>query len=307
MSLDVLTDLPDDEVAGVLEYVEFMNNLSLVRLNDINSENVPERDRPFIENLKYMAEVDPEIVHRMAVINHKLKGSLRITQQEATEMLEVLKRKGFYQTGLDLSGMTFTTLDLSEGVIGHTLDLRFTTMRGICNLKHSIVYGFYLDEGMRRNNKLYFIGGQKEIQRTQSIKPASFSIPVTFDDEENEPMEEQGSEDRKTLGYGEEERMTTPGIPLPAKYSRPPKRPSMPPRQVTLPKPSKVPTLDSSLLHPLNESNQPGLIRKAPPKPPRPPRPVRQTARRSKSMPPKINRISHWPGPDTSKIDDSWE
>ena len=88
------------------------------------------RDREFMARLVKVAELDPDVLKRVAIMRHKLNNGIKLTRTEASELLEQLKCKGFYLTDLDISGYEFGELDLTDAFFGGGYYARYATVRG---------------------------------------------------------------------------------------------------------------------------------------------------------------------------------
>lgn len=77
-----------------------------------------------------LAPTDPHIVRRVISMRVKLNNDIKLTQAEASELIESLRCKGFYFIDLDLSGYTFGSLDMEHAVVGGSLYMKSCYVRG---------------------------------------------------------------------------------------------------------------------------------------------------------------------------------
>ncbi|MBU0667847.1 hypothetical protein KJ951_02415 [Patescibacteria group bacterium] len=109
---------------------QLAKNPSVKALGPIDFDALEDRDKPFFKNLLTLGSLDPDIIRRVLIMRHKLNNEIMLTQAEAEELITVLQCKGFYRTGLDLSGMEFGILDLCDAVVGGDFNVWDTVVRG---------------------------------------------------------------------------------------------------------------------------------------------------------------------------------
>ncbi len=112
------------------ELARFIKEPTLKNLGKVNYGALAAQDHEFMKNLNALGAVDPDILRRVVVMRVKLANDIKLTQAEASELLESLHCKGFSLTDLNISGYTFGQLDLSHAVVGGEFDANFVTVAG---------------------------------------------------------------------------------------------------------------------------------------------------------------------------------
>lgn len=110
------------------------------------------RDRVFLDKVMRAAKVDPEVIEVVLNMRMKLNEGKKLTNDEASELIEVYKCQGFYRTDLNLSGYVFKELNLNSAIVGGDANFEAVVVerdclqegmwiRGNYNIKNMVVAG----------------------------------------------------------------------------------------------------------------------------------------------------------------------
>lgn len=95
----------------------------------LDIDTVHGRDQKFMNSLKILSVNDPSILSRVFLMRQKLNNGIKLTQDEASELLESLKAKGFDFVNLDIEGYIFGNLDMTNASVGGVCDFNGVTIR----------------------------------------------------------------------------------------------------------------------------------------------------------------------------------
>jgi len=97
------------------ELAEFVENPSPEKLGSLPDLDPDEK---FIKNLKEASEKDPAVLRRIVAMRVKLNNGGKLSNEEAHELINELRCRGFYYVDLNLSGYKFDYLKLGHARIG---------------------------------------------------------------------------------------------------------------------------------------------------------------------------------------------
>jgi hypothetical protein len=172
MGLEFLDKVPQPQRAGAINYTSLLNNLSLKALREADPQDFYPRDRRFLERLRWLGGIDPQILVRVRLLREKLLAiqantddPVPLVGRDIDTIIETVMTS-FYDTGLDISGLTCSTLDLDTGFIGGDLICKNTVVRGDLNCRGLVVTGDFISTGLEvsgvRNTAWMHVLGKNE-------------------------------------------------------------------------------------------------------------------------------------------------
>jgi hypothetical protein len=178
MGLEFLDDLPKKQRAGAINLVSLLDDLTPESLAEADPQDFYPRDRHFLDRLRWLANVDPQILTRVRLVREKLLAIHRKTtddpvplvQRDADTITETAWTS-FYDTGLYIPSLTFSTLDLSCGFIGGDFNCKDVTVNGNIDFRGLVVTGEYDHEGLK----------VKGFKRTTGLSVLGKDEPISLD------------------------------------------------------------------------------------------------------------------------------
>lgn len=181
------------------ELVKFLREPTLQNLGKVNYQTLEPRDIGFDSRLRVLAAVDPDVLRRVVVMRTKLANGIKLTQQEASELLEVLHCQSFPLSGLDINGYGFGRLNMQNAVVGKNFDASFVHVYGD-NLQGSMrVEGDNIQAGMvveGKNDQFEMRVGGSNLQLGMEVAGSNYQQRMTV----------AGSNDQSDMKVGDTNR-----------------------------------------------------------------------------------------------------
>ena len=117
---------------GFKGLTDFWNNPSLETFGDIDVDSLAPIDQEYVRKLMNLSIVDTDILKRVLITRTKLTNNIKITNQEADEIIKTLSAK-YFGSNLDLSFYKFDTLKMDNVEIVGDLDMSNTVIKGSNN------------------------------------------------------------------------------------------------------------------------------------------------------------------------------
>ena len=148
MSLAIIRYLNASEQEPALNLVRLLSDLTPESVHAADKNDFCDRDREFVDRLKYLTRAEPAILSRIRLTRAKALRGLPVLSHEWEELILCLNLKGFYDSGLDISYATFHgDVDLRGAVVGGDYDASHCTVLGDCNEQKLLVLGSIIEDG----------------------------------------------------------------------------------------------------------------------------------------------------------------